>query len=85
MQEYLRDKPAENFPVPENIVFAKVGRRTDGEAPSEGGREAFAAFVEGTQPSARRETPASGEETGGSGTETTSGSFFKSDLFWGGN
>lgn len=85
MQEYLRDKPVENFPVPENIVFAKVGRRTGGEAAPEGGREAFAPFVEGTQPSALRETPSAGEETGGSGTETTSGSFFKSDLFWGGN
>lgn len=85
MQEYLRDKPAENFPVPENIVFAKVGRRTDGEAQAEGGREAFAAFVEGTQPSARRDTFSPTEETGGTGSETTSGSFFKSDLFWGGN
>lgn len=85
MQEYLRDKPVENFPVPENIVFAKVGRRTDGDAQAEGGREGFAAFVEGTQPSARREVPSAYEETGGTSTETTSGSFFKSDFFWGGN
>ncbi len=88
MQEYLRDTPVENFPVPENIVFAKVSRRTD-DSQGQGNREAFAAFVEGTQPSVSRDMSSTqgsyGEEAGETQGETTSGSFFKSDLFWGNN
>lgn len=84
MYEYLKDKPAENFPVPEKIVFAKVARKTD-DPQAAGGSEAFAPFVEGTQPTGFRESSAGQGQVQGSTGETTSGSFFKSDLFWGGD
>lgn len=82
MREYLRESPVENFPVPENIVFAKIPKKSD-ESPAEGGRETFAAFVEGTQPGGPQDTTTLTGSSTESTAETTSGSFFKSDLFWG--
>ncbi|ROR03493.1 penicillin-binding protein 1A [Desulfosoma caldarium] len=84
MQEYLRETPAENFPVPENIVFAKIPSKSN-KSQAERGRETFAAFVEGTQPKGPQDMPFLEGPSSESAAEITSGSFFKSDLFWGNN
>ncbi len=77
MQEWLKDKPVETFSIPPGIVFAKV-RRLGPKAQGKGGsHEVYAAFKEGTVP-ASEPTAVAGSASGG----MTSGSFFKSDLFW---
>lgn len=88
MEDYLRDTPVEAFPVPANIVFARVNSRrgeVDGEA---SGKSVYQAFR--TEDLQRMRQAAEAEEGGGptatglgdSGSpHDTMDSFFKSDLF----
>jgi penicillin-binding protein 1A len=50
MGEVLKDKPIEDFPVPSNIVFVPVDRKTG--YPASGGEESalLEAFISGTEP-----------------------------------
>jgi penicillin-binding protein 1A len=50
MGDVLKDKPIEDFPVPSNIVFVPVDRKTG--YPASGGEESalLEAFISGTEP-----------------------------------
>jgi penicillin-binding protein 1A len=52
MQNTLKKKPVEKFPVPENIVFVRINPET-GKVPAEdkeGGPTIMEAFIKGTEP-----------------------------------
>jgi penicillin-binding protein 1A len=75
MQEWLKDQPVEDFPVPEGIVFARMNENTGALADPDNPRGVYAAFVEGKIRDNRRvyhhsKSPAK-----------SSVSFFKSDIF----
>ena len=50
MGEVLADKPIEDFPVPSNIVFVPVDRKTGYPASGEDPRLLLEAFISGTEP-----------------------------------
>ncbi|MBZ4658378.1 MAG: family penicillin-binding protein [Desulfacinum sp.] len=76
MEAWLQGKPVENFAIPQGIVFAKVQRKP-GPKSEEPPEAAYVAFAEGTEP---RSTETAQTQPGAG--ESTSDSFFKSDLFW---
>ncbi|SMC23699.1 penicillin-binding protein 1A [Desulfacinum hydrothermale DSM 13146] len=75
MEAWLKGKPVKNFSVPPGIVFAKVQPKAhfSKKAP----KPVYMAFKEGTVP---QRTEAAPSQLGVK--ESTSDSFFKSDLFW---
>jgi penicillin-binding protein 1A len=74
MQEWLRDKPVQTFPVPQGIVFAKVNPHT-GQPARDGSEDTvFMAFSEAS-------LPARPAEDHPREAASSSVSFFKSDLF----
>jgi penicillin-binding protein 1A len=79
MENWLKDKPIENFPIPPGVVFAKINNSTGARAVSYDPNAVYAAFMENQLPSERVVTPNESESPQVSG--STSKSFFKSDLF----
>ncbi len=50
MQDFLNDRPVEDFPIPEGVVFAKIDARDGLLAGPHSEKTVFQAFVEGTEP-----------------------------------
>jgi len=71
MQTLLKDRPAEVFPVPEGVVFAKIDAETGLLAIAESKETRFECFKEGTEPTTYSSRP---EEV------VEPESFFKSDI-----
>ena len=89
MEEYLRDQPIEKFPVPEDIVFARVSARGSGSEQETTGKAVYAAFRKDQlrgDPNTLQNQAAS-DESGelrsprGAKQEDPMDAFFKSDLF----
>jgi penicillin-binding protein 1A len=89
MEEYLRDQPIEKFPVPEDIVFARVSARGSGSEQETTGKAVYAAFRKDQlrgDPNTLQNQAAS-DESGelrsprGVKQEDPMDAFFKSDIF----
>lgn len=79
MEEWLKDKPVESFPIPPGVVFAKINNSTGARARPDDSNTVYAAFLENQMPPVRVVLP---EETDSSQmSKSSSQSFFKSDLF----
>jgi penicillin-binding protein 1A len=57
MSEVLKDKPAEDFPVPEGVVFAKIDSKTGLLAGPHSKETVFQAFKEGSEPKKYSQKP----------------------------
>jgi len=78
MEEWLKDKPVESFPIPPGVVFAKINSSTGAVARSSDPNAVYAAFLEDHLPPERPTIPV---ESKAQQTVETTQSFFKSDLF----
>lgn len=75
MRKWLQDKPVEDFPIPQDIVFARIDEKTGRLTTGSDKNADYVAFAKGT-------LPAPGQDNGPTGSSTsTTQSFFKSELF----
>jgi penicillin-binding protein 1A len=79
MENWLKDKPIENFPIPPGVVFVKINNSTGARARSNDPKAVYAAFLEtGLPPEG---VVIAKESKPSQVARSTSQSFFKSDLF----
>jgi penicillin-binding protein 1A len=79
MEQYLKDKPVQGFPIPPGVVFAKIDPATGARARPGDPKAAYAAFLQNNLPAEKVAIPSESSET--QITKSSPPSFFKSDLF----